>query len=490
MATPIQIRRTVDFATPNTTQLAANGEMAYSNVSHKLFMNFGGTIFPIGGRHVPGTLTANQAMVVNATSFMDVIKANSATINFLVANGALGNEQILGANSTGGLYWAAAGGTGTVTQVNTGAGLTGGPITGTGTVAVVANSGLVSNATGVHVLPASGLSANSTGVWVVAGNTQVVSNSTGVWITQGNIDHNSLANFDSNKHIDHTSVSLTAGNGLSGGGDISASRSFAVVANSGMVSNSTGIFVLANSGIASNATGVHVIAGSGIVANSTGVWVNPNTGIIANSTGVFVNPTQTLTNLTLTGNLTVSGTLTTLDTTNLSVGDNMFVMADQQATTGSFLDAVDIGFFVKTGNTSNNFYSGMARVAASSTNATPVFKLFSTITVPNNTVIDTAATLGLLQAYLNTGALVANATVVNITANSTVSSAIVANSLTLTTALAGVYGGTGKLTMTQHAILVGNATNGYAELALGTDGYVLQSSGGALTYGILDGGSF
>ena len=44
-------------------------------------------------------------------------------------------------------------------------------------------------------------------------------------------DHDSLTNFVANEHIDHSSVTLTAGNGLSGGGDITASRSFAVDLN-------------------------------------------------------------------------------------------------------------------------------------------------------------------------------------------------------------------------------------------------------------------
>lgn len=38
------------------------------------------------------------------------------------------------------------------------------------------------------------------------------------------VDHNSLQNFVANKHIDHTAVTITAGTGLSGGGDISATR--------------------------------------------------------------------------------------------------------------------------------------------------------------------------------------------------------------------------------------------------------------------------
>jgi len=41
-------------------------------------------------------------------------------------------------------------------------------------------------------------------------------------------DHDALTNFVANEHINHTSVTLTAGDGLTGGGDISANRSFAV----------------------------------------------------------------------------------------------------------------------------------------------------------------------------------------------------------------------------------------------------------------------
>lgn len=42
------------------------------------------------------------------------------------------------------------------------------------------------------------------------------------------IDHDALLNFVANEHINHASVTLTAGTGLSGGGDITANRSFAL----------------------------------------------------------------------------------------------------------------------------------------------------------------------------------------------------------------------------------------------------------------------
>ena len=53
--------------------------------------------------------------------------------------------------------------------------------------------------------------------------------STGVIATNdGAIVHDDLSGFVGNEHIDHTSVTLTAGKGLSGGGTIAASRSFAI----------------------------------------------------------------------------------------------------------------------------------------------------------------------------------------------------------------------------------------------------------------------
>jgi len=45
---------------------------------------------------------------------------------------------------------------------------------------------------------------------------------------QGTIDHDLTANYDANKHIDHTGVTLTAGTGLTGGGTIAANRTFNV----------------------------------------------------------------------------------------------------------------------------------------------------------------------------------------------------------------------------------------------------------------------
>merc|ERR1712146_76438 len=54
-------------------------------------------------------------------------------------------------------------------------------------------------------------------------------------IVEGNVDHDNLQNFVSNEHIDHSSVSINAGTGLSGGGDITSSRTLEL-ADSGVTS--------------------------------------------------------------------------------------------------------------------------------------------------------------------------------------------------------------------------------------------------------------
>ena len=66
---------------------------------------------------------------------------------------------------------------------------------------------------------------------MVSGNTE-----TGITVTYQDadgtldfvVDHDAASNFVANEHIDHTAVTLTAGDGLTGGGDISANRTFAV----------------------------------------------------------------------------------------------------------------------------------------------------------------------------------------------------------------------------------------------------------------------
>lgn len=51
------------------------------------------------------------------------------------------------------------------------------------------------------------------------------------------IDHDALSNYEANEHVNHTSVTMTAGNGLTGGGTIASTRTFAVGAGTGITVN-------------------------------------------------------------------------------------------------------------------------------------------------------------------------------------------------------------------------------------------------------------
>ena len=79
--------------------------------------------------------------------------------------------------------------------------------------------------------------ADGTGAeFVVSATNTVTVNS-----VDSEIDHASLSNFVANEHIDHSSVTITAGNGLTGGGTIAATRTFAVGAGTGITVNANDV---------------------------------------------------------------------------------------------------------------------------------------------------------------------------------------------------------------------------------------------------------
>jgi len=60
----------------------------------------------------------------------------------------------------------------------------------------------------------------------LAGDSSIDISGTTVGVVDAGVNHDGLANFVANEHINHTSVTLTAGNGISGGGTIAANRTF------------------------------------------------------------------------------------------------------------------------------------------------------------------------------------------------------------------------------------------------------------------------
>jgi hypothetical protein len=570
MANKIQIKRSTTNAAPAGL---ANGELAYTSNGEILFLGHpdGSTgSIAIGGRRVPGTLTANQALVANATSGIDKVIVANLVPTAIYANGSVGTDgQVLASNGTV-AYWltpaagvtydllavantqanqgiirldpssganddvlvVGAGGvtvssnstailitgqSGDITEVVAGNGLTDGGTSGSVTlnvgagagitvaadsVAVNPNNGIIANSSGVFADAANGISVDASGINVLRGDGTLTVNATGVYVNTANLSvatsqlsgDVALGTQTSGNYV----ATISAGAGISGSGSSEGSAvTIAVVANNGIISNTSGVFADAANGISVDASGINVTAGDGLVANATGVHVVAANGIsvaadsvgvttgstlTVNSTGIHVNSALSITDLVLSGNLDINGTLTTVDTTNLSVTDSIISLARSNA-----VDTLDIGFY-GTFNDGATKYSGLFRDASDGT-----YKLFAGQIPEPTTTVDTANVnfaFATLRSFLNTGALIANSSVVNITANSTVSVALTANSLSLTTALPATSGGTGQSTYAVGDLLVGGATNTLAKLTVGTDGKVLQSNGTSVVYADLDGGTF
>lgn len=524
----IQIKRS--NTNPQPASLA-DGELAFSSNGNVLFIGANGGVLPIGGERAPGTLTANQALVANATGYLDVVKTANLYINSFTVNAinATSNSTQLGGNANNELTttWAiqnfvdlktaSIAGAISNTQVAfsdsgvlagdadftfdkttnvivVGNNSTGSISVGTGAVNTTVARDQIAVGANVIISPTAVLVGNSTvnsSIAAAAIDTDGSLNVEGISTLHSNVvvnGHLIVANIVSTGNTTITgfiNVSSTAevtGNTLIGG-DLSVVGNTEVKGNVALGNNSAdkiSFIGSANTDLIPDANNTYSLG------NSALRWATVNANNIAAEYATFSK------DVTVSGNLTVTGDLVTINVSTLAVTDPLLQLAKDNETS----DTLDIGFY---GHYSDDAgitqrHTGFFRDADDG-----VFKLFANLvqagldTTPGDATVNTAAAsfaLATLQSYITSGGLISNSSAVTLTANSTLAVNITANTITLATALAATEGGTGHDTYTAGDLLYASNTTYLSQLSVTSNGQILQIVNNLPAYADLDGGTF
>ena len=200
-------------------------------------------------------------------------------------------------------------------------------------------------------------------------------NGDGIFSQSAQIDHDQTTNFEANEHINHTTVNITAGAGLTGGGDISATRTLTLDTGSShfregiktkldiedVVSGSDQINSLIVGTVYSQSVDSRLDTLEGTFSQSVDSRLDTLEGTFSESVDQQLDSIHSYTsslknsidvegtNLTVYGNLTVQGTQTSLNTNDLIVEDKLIAIASGSTTSAQ---ADDAGIFISGANAS------------------------------------------------------------------------------------------------------------------------------------------
>jgi hypothetical protein len=389
----------------------------------------------------------------SAFSFSTPVTFNG-NVNQIVANGTLGTAgQVLSSNGSG-IYWTTSGGTGTVTSVATGNGMTGGPVTTTGTVSVLANTGIVANATGLFV--------NSAYIATIAAN-----------------NASFLGGVAAASYVQNTDSRTLSGNLVISGTSFTPSSNTILLGNSTqrwVLSANTGSFSGAVSGITTLAAGNTTITGFANV--STTLQVTANAAI--NGTLTTVNPI--LSNI----RQGYSTTVTAAGTTVLTVTSNrvqLFTGTTTQVLSLPAPQTMTLGMeFIIINNSTGSIEVRAANAATVITvlPGTVASCISIDLTAGNGAAGWNAEVVG-FTTVTGTGSVV-------LSASPTFTGTVVANNITLT-GFANVTTSVNSALLTVGTSFIANTTGAYHTGAVNAASYTVGTSFTANSTGVYTGNS-
>ena len=349
MSTLVQIKRSTANVAPASL---LEGELAYSYLSNTLFIgDTANAAINIGGKYYTTMLDNRNA--ANGAGTIVIRNANGSSqfsqLDILLlptANSHVATKEYVDQSVSGNVTLAS------LNDVDIGA-----PFSDQN------NKILIGNSAGYYVgTNVSGnVSLSNTGVFTI-GSSQVTNS-----MLAGSITNDKLAN---------SSVTVTAGAGLGGGGAVA---------------------------LGSTVT-LDVIAGDGI-SNSNGDTVSVNTTVVRTDRNQTLNGFMSFSNtvtinadLSVTGNINLTGNTTYVNVATLNVSDPLIFIAANNITS----DLVDIGIFGTYNDGANVEHTGLVRHASDK-----IWYLFEhELLDPSNNIVDVAnSTYALLRANLEAKSL-------------------------------------------------------------------------------------
>jgi hypothetical protein len=252
----------------------------------------------------------------------------------------------------------------------------------------------------------------------LSGGTGITYSSGVISTNDAQIVHDNLSGFVANEHVDHSSVTITAGSGLTGGGDITASRTLNIGQGTGItvaadaISTNDAQIVHDNlSGFVANEhidhSTVSITAGSGLTGGGTiaatrTLNIGQGTGITVSADAISTNDAQIVhdnlsgfvanehidhstVSITAGSGLTGGGTIAATRTLNIGAGTYIIVNADDIAVDAT---SANTASKVVARDGSGNFSAGTI-TAALSGNASTATEATNVTVVANNSTDET-----------------------------------------------------------------------------------------------------